>query len=212
MRRLAVVGTPIGHSRSPAMHNAALAELGLADEWSYEAIELAPEELAAALAAMPGQGFAGINVTIPHKSAALALADAASDAAREIGAANTLSFTPAGTVAENTDAPGLIAALPVEPAGRRALVLGAGGAGRAVIWALRRAGAEVEIWNRTAERAAVVAAELGGRALPAGELPRPERYEILVNATAIGLAEPDRPFSQPPAAFKLFGLRRRSDQ
>ena len=93
MPRLAVLGHPVAHSRSPAMQNAALAELGLGGEWTYEAIEVEPERLRGARRARcPATGFAGVNVTVPHKLAALALADRASEAARAIGAANTLSF------------------------------------------------------------------------------------------------------------------------
>src|SRR6476469_8640961 len=107
MPRLAVIGHPVAHSRSPAMQNAALAALGLGEEWSYEAIDVAPE------------GFAGANVTVPHKRAALALADARTEVAGEIGAANTLSFAAAEIRAHNTDAGGLLAALPTSPRGRR---------------------------------------------------------------------------------------------
>ena len=106
-----------------------------------------------------------MNVTIPHKHAALAVADRASDAARAIGAANTLTFEDGAIVAENTDAPALLAVLPEPPAGRTALVLGAGGAGRAAAWALTGAGADVAIWNRTPERARMLAAALGARAV-----------------------------------------------
>ena len=87
MKRLAVLGHPVSHSRSPAMQTAALEALGLAGEWSYEALDLSQEELATQTKALPEQGFVGANVTIPHKQAALALADEASDAARRIGAA-----------------------------------------------------------------------------------------------------------------------------
>jgi shikimate dehydrogenase len=103
MPKLAVLGQPISHSRSPAIHTAALAELGLAAEWSYVAIEVAPEEFEARVRALPDEGFAGVNVTIPHKLAALRVADTASDAASEIGAANTLSFTGGAIGADNTD-------------------------------------------------------------------------------------------------------------
>ena len=82
---------------------------------------------------MPGEGFAGANVTVPHKGAALAVADELSETAREIGAANTLVFADGEIRAENTDAEGLLRALPTSPAGKRALVLGAGGAARAVV-------------------------------------------------------------------------------
>jgi shikimate dehydrogenase len=193
MPRLAVLGHPVAHSRSPAMHAAALAALGLAEEWSYEAIEVPPERFEARVRAMPGEGFAGANVTVPHKLAALRLADHASAPAREIGSANTLTFTERGIEAENTDAPGLIDSLPVGPTGLRALVLGAGGSARACAWALREAGAEVSVWNRTASRARRLAAELGVEALEVG--PRRQHpsipvstYELIVNATTVGLA------------------------
>jgi shikimate dehydrogenase len=170
------------------MHNAAFAELGIAGEWSYEAIELAPQDFEAGVRRLAAEGFAGANVTVPHKLAALELATAASEAARAIGAANTLSFGAGGAIAaENTDAPGLIAALPQPPSGRRALVLGAGGAGRAAVWALRDAGAEVHVWNRTAERAAALARELGAEHLEASAGLPLAGYELLVNTTAAGL-------------------------
>lgn len=194
MKRLAVLGHPVAHSRSPAMQNAALEALGLASEWSYEAIDVAPDDLAARVAAMPGEGFVGANVTVPHKAAALALADTASETAREIGAANTLGLAGGEVHADNTDAPGLLAALPDSPRGRRALVLGAGGAARAAVWALAREGAEVGVWNRTAARASQLCADLGGapaRAPEAGE------YELIVNSTAVGLHGED-PFAELP--------------
>ena len=109
MTRLGVLGWPVAHSRSPAMHTAALRELGLAPPWTYQRLPVAPELFAETTRALGGAGFHGANVTIPHKPAALALADEASEAARAIGAANTLTFAPDGTIAaENTDAPGLV--------------------------------------------------------------------------------------------------------
>ena len=116
-KRLAVLGQPISHSRSPAMHNAALAELGLAGEWSYEAIEVAPADFPRLVRQMAAEGFVGANVTVPHKVAALELADEASEAARAIGAANTLSFAGGRIAAENTDASGFLDSLPAPPAG-----------------------------------------------------------------------------------------------
>jgi shikimate 5-dehydrogenase len=109
MPRLAVLGQPVVHSRSPAMQNAALDELGLAPEWSYEAIEVAPDRFEELVRSMGDTGFAGANVTVPHKLAALAVADRASAAARAIGAANTLSFAEGSIEAENTDATGITA-------------------------------------------------------------------------------------------------------
>jgi shikimate dehydrogenase len=183
MPRLGVLGWPVAHSRSPAMHNAALAELGLHD-WRYQSLPVPPRLLAETTRALGHSGFAGANVTIPHKHAALALADRATDAALAIGAANTLSFAADGTIsAENTDAPGLLEAIGEPLAGRRALVLGAGGSARAAIWALREAGAgEVVVWNRTPARAEALARELDAR-FEAQPLPA----DVLVNCTAVGL-------------------------
>jgi shikimate dehydrogenase len=194
MKRLAVLGHPVGHSRSPAMQNAALAELRLAGEWRYEAIDVAPDEFEPRVREMPGEGFVGANVTVPHKGAALALADSLSETAREIGAANTLSFEAGEIRADNTDAQGLLDALPEPPAGKRALVLGAGGAARAAVWALVREGAEVAVWNRTSLRAEHLCAELGGAAV---EAPDQAACELIVNTSAAGLAGED-PFAELP--------------
>ncbi|MFI5003668.1 MAG: shikimate dehydrogenase family protein [Solirubrobacterales bacterium] len=187
MARLGVLGWPVAHSRSPAMHNAALRELGLG-EWSYQRLPVPPELFEETVRALAGAGFVGANVTIPHKQAALALAGSASAAAREIGAANTLTFAAGGGIAaENTDAPGLIAAMERaghSPRGLTALVLGAGGSARAAVWALREAGArEVSVCNRTHARAVELASALDARAV---ELP--ERADILINCTSVGLA------------------------
>ena len=187
-KRLAVLGQPISHSRSPAMHSAALAALGLADEWSYEAIEVAPNRFVARVRAMEGEGFVGANVTVPHKLAALELADEASDAARAIGAANTLSFRAGRVLADNTDAQGFLDSLPQAPSGRRALVLGAGGAARAVVWALSATGARVSIWNRTPERAETLGEEFGASVLRSkGPDLRDAGFDLLVNATSVGM-------------------------
>ncbi len=189
MPGLAVIGHPVAHSRSPDMQMAALAELGLAGEWIYVALDVAPEDFEAEVAEMAVTGeYAGANVTVPHKEAALAMADEASDAARAIGAANTLTFTEGRIRADNTDAGGLLRSLPRSFAGERALVLGAGGAARAAIWALADDDAQVDVWNRTPERAATVAAELG--ALPVAD-PDPADYALIVNTTAVGLAGED---------------------
>lgn len=202
MKRLAVLGHPVGHSRSPAMHNAALAELGLAAEWAYEAIDLAPDEFERRVREMPGEGFVGANVTVPHKGAALSLADSLSETAREIGAANTLSFEAGEIRADNTDARGLLDALLVPVAGKRVLVLGAGGAARAAVWALVREGAEVAVWNRTALRGEHLCAELGGAPVTA---PDQNTYELIVNTSAAGLHGED-PFAELPLDSAGFAL------
>jgi shikimate dehydrogenase len=183
MPRLGVLGWPVAHSRSPQIHNAALAALGLRD-WRYQRLPVPPALFADTVRSLGASGFRGANVTIPHKQAALALATEASETARAIGAANTLTFHPDGRIAaENTDAPGLIAALGVSARGLRALVLGAGGSGRAAVWALIDAGAsEVLVWNRTPERARALARDLGARAVRS-----PEPADVLINCTSVGL-------------------------
>jgi shikimate dehydrogenase len=218
---LAVIGHPVAHSRSPEMQTAALAEMKLAGEWTYGALDVAPEDFEATVAELAvAEEYAGVNVTVPHKEAALAMADEASEGARAIGAANTLSFSGGQIAAANTDAGGLLRSLPASLAegapeaaagsGRRALVLGAGGAARAAIWALARGGEgapaeddgrgdeapaplvipafEVDVWNRTAQRGVAVAGELGGRAVAE---PNPADYALIVNTTAVGLAGED---------------------
>lgn len=203
MKRLAVLGHPVEHSRSPAMQNAALAAVGLGEEWSYEAIDVAPDRFEQRVLAMPGEGFVGANVTVPHKGAALAVADELSEPAREIGAANTLSFREGSMRADNTDASGLLRALPTVPTGQRALVLGAGGAARAVVWALLREGAAVEVWNRTELRSRNLCEELGGETVAD---PDPTAYDLIVNSTAVGL-EGEDPFAELPLAREGFLAR-----
>ena len=164
------------------MHRAALTHLGLED-WSYQLLPAPPLVFDDVVKGLPGAGFHGANVTIPHKEAALALATDPTERARAIGAANTLTFGPDGQVsAENTDAPGILNALGRDVAGTRAVVLGAGGSARAAVHALVTAGADVQVWNRTHARAAALATDLGGRAVD-----RLEPAELLVNCTAVGL-------------------------
>ncbi|HYB23810.1 MAG TPA: shikimate dehydrogenase [Solirubrobacteraceae bacterium] len=184
--RVGVLGWPVAHSRSPAMHNAAFAALGM-DGWRYQRLPVPPALFDETTRALWAAGFLGANVTIPHKRAALALATKASARAREIGAANTLTFGADGEIdAENTDAPGLIEALhslgelPTHP---RVLVLGAGGSAPAAVWALREAGAaEICVWNRTASKAQELARRLGASAVA-----QPGPADVLVNCTSVGL-------------------------
>ncbi len=179
--RLGVLGWPVGHSRSPAIHNAALAAVGLGG-WRYQLLPVPPQRFEETVKALPAAGFRGANVTIPHKEAALALAREATPRARAIGAANTLVFE-SGIEADNTDAPSLITALPFPAEGRTALVLGAGGSARAAVWALLDAGANaVRVWNRTPERAQELGKQLG--AMPVQTI---DPADILINCTAVGM-------------------------
>jgi shikimate dehydrogenase len=182
MPRLGVLGWPVDHSRSPAMHNAAFAALGM-QGWRYQLLPVPPELLAQTTRGLERVGFLGANVTIPHKHAALELADHASEAARQIGAANTLTFKDGEIEAENTDGPGLLRALAMPLQGLSAMVLGAGGTARAAIWALRHAEAgDVFVYNRTSERARLLAEEFQASAV---ERPRPA--DLLINCTSVGL-------------------------
>ena len=180
------------------MHNAALEAVGL-DGWRYQLLPLPPDLFAETVRALPDVGFAGINVTIPHKEAALALADEATATARAIGAANTLTFADGGVHADNTDAPGLLAALGDErPA--TAVVLGAGGSARAVVHALSHVGAAVRVWNRDAQRARRLAGEFGAEAVQ--DLPP---ADLLVNCTSVGLADPSSTFKDLPLRADALG-------
>jgi shikimate dehydrogenase len=161
------------------MFRAAFAELGL-DDHHYQRLPIPSELFAETVRALPQAGYAGINVTIPHKERALMLTTSATERARAIGAANTLTFTERGIEADNTDAPGLLAALGDPPG--TALVLGAGGSARAVVWALRQSGAEVAVLARTRSRAEVLGVRLVDRAI---------RAECLVNCTPVGMEEAD---------------------
>jgi shikimate dehydrogenase len=176
-----VLGYPVAHSRSPAMFTAAYAALGI--DWRYVKLPVAAELFDQTVRALRGSGYAGANVTMPHKLLALALADEATEAARGAGAANTLTFREDGSIhADNTDVGGLLDALGQVPSS--ALVLGAGGAARGAVWALHEAGAAVSVWNRTPERAAQLATDL---AVAATDSVSPADYGLLVNATSIGL-------------------------
>jgi shikimate dehydrogenase len=193
--RCALLGYPVEHSRSPAMHNAAFRALGL--DWSYEAIAVEPDRFAAVARGLAEQGYAGANVTIPHKLRALELADEVSDVARSVGAANTLTFRAGSIAAHNTDVEGFLAALtevaPEAPRGMRALVLGAGGAARAVVYGLLSGRAAiVEVWNRHPARARSLVGDLepyrGRAALRAVPEPEGSLADLIVNATSVGMA------------------------
>jgi shikimate dehydrogenase len=192
LTRLGVLGWPVAHSRSPAMHNAALRAVGL-DGWRYQLLPVPPDVFAEIVRALPGAGFAGANVTIPHKEAAFALAGEATATARAVGAANTLTFAADGTIAaDNTDVPALLGALgDLHP--RTALVLGAGGSARAAAYALAEAGAAVAVWNRNPDRARALASDLGVDTVEA-----PRGADVLVNCTAVGLADPSSTFKDLP--------------
>ncbi|GAA6754730.1 shikimate dehydrogenase [Thermus thalpophilus] len=187
MLRFSVLGHPVAHSLSPAMHRHALESLGL--RGSYEALDTPLEALPRRLEEVR-RDFRGVNLTIPLKEAALGLLDWVSPEARAIGAVNTVLNLQGRLFGFNTDAPGFLAALEAGgiPLKGPALVLGAGGAGRGVAWALKEAGLEVWVWNRTPERAEALAEAFGLKAVP---LAWAKKARLLVNATRVGLDEPE---------------------
>jgi shikimate dehydrogenase len=188
-RRLAaVIGSPVAHSLSPAIHNAAFEAAGL--DWYYAAFEVAPGDCARALDGMRALGIAGLSVTTPHKDDVAALVDERSADAEALAAVNCVVLLPDGRLrGENTDGPGFVAGLRgagVEPAGRRCCVVGAGGAARAVVLALARAGAtEVAVVNRTPAKAHAAAA-LGGRVGDPADI---AGADVVVNATTVGMGD-----------------------
>ena len=164
-RIVGVIGDPVEHSRSPQMHNAAFAKAGL--DYVYVPFHVLPNDLAAAIAGFQAINVVGINVTLPHKQAVISHLTSISWEAELIGAVNTLTFTDEGIHGDNTDAPGVLRALEENsnmsvPVGENVVILGAGGAARAVVVALALAGvASITIANRTVERAVALAEEMG---------------------------------------------------
>ena len=194
-----VMGWPVDHSRSPALHGFWLKALGI--DGSYVRLPVKPEDLAKALRELPQLGFAGVNLTVPHKEAAMAVVDEISPEARRIGAVNTVFVTADGRLkATNTDGYGFITSLKTgapkfKPAAGPAVILGAGGAARAICVALQDAGVpEICIINRTTARAENLAAALNG---PFSVAPWHEHHarlknaNLLVNTTTLGMKGQD---------------------
>ncbi|MCH8891557.1 MAG: shikimate dehydrogenase [Myxococcales bacterium] len=184
---------PAGHTRSPAMHNAAFAALGI--DAAYLAFDVLPEDLAAAISGMRALGIRQLAISIPHKEAVLSLLDDVDETAQQIGAVNTVTRRGAKLVGSNTDWLGAVRAIEsaTELADTRAVVLGAGGAARAVVYGLCARGAKVTVLNRSPDRARQLCADLGAEA--AGPISALENipHDILVNTTSVGLAGDESP-------------------
>ena len=191
-----VIGHPIAHSRSPALHRHWLNTYGIRGH--YIPMDVAEEDLETVLRALPKAGFVGCNITIPHKERVLAFADAVSDRAALIGAANTLVFRPDGGIyADNTDGYGFIANLrdgaPTwHGSAGPAAVIGAGGAARAIVAALLETGCpEVRVANRTRARADVLRAEFGAKIVVYDWVQAANMLEgaaTVVNTSSLGMA------------------------
>ena len=182
-----IVLHPAGHTRSPAMHNAAFRALGI--DAVYLSFDVPPEALAAAVAGMRALGIRQLAVSLPHKEAVLAHLDEIDETARRIGAVNTVTLRDGHLVGSNTDWLGAVRALEHETklADARAVVLGAGGTARAVVFGLLERGSRVTVLNRTPERASDLAGELGAQAAGGLDELSSTPHDVLVNTTSVGL-------------------------
>lgn len=193
LQLVGLIGWPVEHSVSPAMHNAAFDALGLA--WRYTLLPTPLGGVRAALDDLTARGYRGANVTMPHKQVVMSYLDEITGAAQAIGAVNTIVVQRGRLIGHNTDGDGFMAALReagFEPAGRRALVLGAGGAAQAVVYALALTGCAVTLYNRTAQRAIQLAhraQDLGVHVPVVTALAdlEPAHLDLLVNATPVGM-------------------------
>jgi shikimate dehydrogenase len=186
-----VTGWPVAHSRSPRLHGFWLERHRI--DGAYVPLPIRPEAFEDAIRGLAVSGFAGLNVTIPHKLAAFAVCDTVDESARRAGAVNTIVFRDGKVAGSNTDGWGFVANLRahgVEPAAGPALVLGAGGAARAIAAALQDCGVPVSVANRTVERATALARTLPGLSV----LPWEQRasalagFALVVNTTSLGMA------------------------
>jgi shikimate dehydrogenase len=207
-RLCAVMGSPIAHSASPAMHNAAFAALGL--DWRYLAFEVAPENLRAAIEGAKAMGFAGLNLTVPHKLLAVDMVDVLDESAKVWGAVNTIRFDGKIATGFNTDADGLANSLredlKLELRGAKALLLGAGGAGRTAALKLASENvAELFLVNRTQSKAEEIAIEIK-KQFPSVKVAvgfPTANVDLILNATSLGLKTEDA----SPLDEKLFSLK-----
>ena len=188
-RLAAVIGSPVRHSRSPQLINAAFAAADL--DWAFVALEVAPGDGAAAVAAMRALGLGGLSVTMPHKQEVIAGLDRLTPDAAALDAVNCIAWEGDELVGHNTDGAGLLDALArdqdLRPAGLRCAVLGAGGAARSVIRSLGEAGAaDVAVINRSADRAEI-AASLAGAVGRVGTAADAADADLIVNATSVGM-------------------------
>ena len=189
-----LVGNPVAHSVSPPLHEAAYEQVGL--DARYVTFETDADRVGAAIEGADALGVAGVNVTIPFKQAVLDVVDPDETAAR-IGAVNTIDFSGETPTGHNTDAEGARRALTrhgVDPGAGTALLIGAGGAARAIGFMLAQAGATVHVANRTASKARALAADLGGTGHPLAAVPElAPAADLLINATSVGMNEDRSP-------------------
>lgn len=187
MKKYCVIGHPISHSKSPQLHDAGMVEMEI--DGSFEAIDVKPAELGRWVKEVFRPNYQGAAVTIPHKENIVSCVDFQTEAAKKIGAINTLFWENGALGGTNTDTIGVLRAIStlMDPRGKKALVLGAGGASRAAIYGLKSAEAQVYIWNRTVGKAKQLAEEFN--IIEVGELNslNPDDFDLVVNMTSVGL-------------------------
>jgi shikimate dehydrogenase len=204
MKTVALIGYPLGHSVSPAMHNAAFKSLGL--DYEYVALEVAPEDLKEAVGGLRALHFAGFNVTIPHKEEIVQYLDDVTRFARTVGAVNCVQNQDGKLVGYNTDGPGFIESLEEDarfkPNGKNCLILGAGGAGRALAVSLLQNGAKsISLYDPAVEKAEELAGSLGAKVVKDLEA-EVNSVDLLVNASPVGM-HPKVDASPLPDEIKL---------
>jgi shikimate dehydrogenase len=209
--RYGVMGYPVSHSRSPVIHR--LFALQTEQDMQYELLQVAPDKLDTAVSQFRRTGGKGLNITVPHKQAALRFVDETSERAATAGAVNTLAFREEGIFGDNTDGIGLLrdltANLGLELEGRNVLILGAGGATRGIVGPLLEAGPR-SLWiaNRTLDRAEALAVQFGNSgpvsACRFDRVPVSEPYDLIINATSAGLRGETPPYPEAAVSDKTF--------
>jgi shikimate dehydrogenase len=187
MKKFAVIGSPISHSKSAVLHEAGFNELSI--EAEFNTVEVKPDDLASWIS-LNMIDYVGVAVTLPHKEKMVDLVHKLSPAAKIIGAVNTLFWEHEVLHGTNTDCVGVLRALQTEVPDlekQNVLLLGAGGAARAALFALQTAGAKTTIWNRSPDRAVTLAEEFHAEAVEALPTLHPEKFDIIINSTSVGL-------------------------
>jgi shikimate dehydrogenase len=202
---VAILGHPVSHSLSPAMHNSAFSRMGL--DYCYIALDVHPSDLRAAIEGARAMDFAGLNVTVPHKEAVMPMLDKMDPEASFIGAVNTVVNRNGKLIGYNTDGRGFMRSLEeesIEVKGRKVLLVGAGGAARAVSWYLAEGGSDLSIYNRTSEKAGVLVGDLAinfKNVSQSDSLEGIGQADIIINSTSLGL-KPEDPLPFDPSGLK----------
>ncbi|MEI7579427.1 MAG: shikimate dehydrogenase [bacterium] len=187
-----IIGDPVKHSLSPAMHNAAYEALGIHDQFVYLGAEVKLENLAKAISAVRTLGIHGLTCTMPHKLVVLPYLDEIDPIAKTIGAVNTIINQNGKLIGYNTDWLGVRNPLVLKSESRKlrsVAILGAGGAARAAIYAVQQMGAIVTIFNRTLSKAEDLAKKFNCNVLPLSEISKITKFEVIINSSAVGMSK-----------------------